>query len=56
MTLYELASQAPALLAHLGHSGPLFALIMGALLLPLIVVFVVLARRESAGDDHGSDG
>lgn len=47
---------APVLLAHLGHSGPLFAVIIGGMLLPLVVVFFVLARNEKRrqGDTSGS--
>lgn len=45
----------PMLLAHLGHSGPLFALIIGAMLLPLAVVFFVLARNEKRRQEGTSD-
>lgn len=51
MNLQSLAPIAPSLLAHLGHSGPLFALIIGGMLVPLVVVFFMLARREKQRQD-----
>ncbi|MEX2587230.1 MAG: hypothetical protein WD602_04455 [Actinomycetota bacterium] len=55
MILEALAPVVPVLLAHLGHSGPLFTLIIGAMLLPIIVVFFVLARNEKRREKSTSD-
>lgn len=55
MTLEHIAPAAPMLLAHLGHSGPLFALIIGGMLLPLVAVFFILARNEKRRQDRTSD-
>lgn len=55
MILEHIALAAPMLLAHVGHSAPLFALIIGGMLLPLIAVFVILARNEKRRQDKTSD-
>lgn len=55
MILEYIAPAAPMLLAHLGHSGPLFALIIGGMLLPLVAVFFILARNEKRRQDRTPD-
>lgn len=55
MILEHIAPAAPMLLAHLGHSGPLFALIIGGMLLPLVAVFFILARNEKRRQNKTSD-
>lgn len=55
MILEHIVPAAPMMLAHLGHSGPLFALIIGGMLLPLVAVFFILARNEKRRQEETSD-